>query len=176
MTISKSPQRHTFQRDAYIERCKEQGKEPDQSIVAMYNSWAQDDRFENRPENDLEYDLRTTEWILEKVRTSDSYAQNLYAAMCNMQWQKRELWPELSEQRWSCSWRSSGGIIADMRQEGDYIDWYCSGMGGLNQEYDAKETNAEWQKRTGYVPEGLVTEEIELDLNRLGWRPVPYDD
>ena len=28
----------------------------------------------------------------------------------------------------------------------------------------------------GYVPEGVVTEEIELDLNRLGWRPIPYDD
>jgi hypothetical protein len=27
-----------------------------------------------------------------------------------------------------------------------------------------------------YVPEGHVTEEIELDLNRLGWRPVPWSD
>jgi len=26
------------------------------------------------------------------------------------------------------------------------------------------------------VPEGVVTEEIELDLNRLGWRPVPWSD
>jgi hypothetical protein len=26
------------------------------------------------------------------------------------------------------------------------------------------------------VPEGVVTEEIELDLNRLGWRPIPYQD
>jgi hypothetical protein len=63
-----------------------------------------------------------------------------------------------------------------MRQEGDYIDWYCSGMGGLNQEYDAKETNAQWQKRTGYVPESQVTEEIENDLHRLGWLVVKYDN
>jgi hypothetical protein len=27
-----------------------------------------------------------------------------------------------------------------------------------------------------YVPEGHVTEEVELDLNKLGWRPVPYKD
>jgi len=26
------------------------------------------------------------------------------------------------------------------------------------------------------VPEGVVTEEIELDLNRLGWRPIPYSE
>ena len=167
MTLSKSPERHTFQRDGYIKRCKEEGKEPDPSIIEMYNSWAQEDRFENRPENDLEYDLRTTEWILEKVRASDNYAQNLYAAMCNMQWQKRELWPELSEQRWSCSWRSSGGIIADMLQKGDYIDWYCSGIGG---------GLVDDERPTGYVPEGVVTEEIELDLNRLGWRPVPWPE
>jgi len=174
--VASSPERHTFQRDSYIKRCQEEGKQPDQSIVEMYNTWAKDDRYENRPEHDLEYDLRTTEWILEKARTSDAYAQNLYAAMCNMQWQKRELWPELSEQRWSCSWRSSGGIIADMLEKGDYIDWYCSGMGGLSGYDQDSETFEEWQARTKYVSEGVVTEEIELDLNRLGWRPVPWND
>jgi hypothetical protein len=49
-------------------------------------------------------------------------------------------------------------------------------MGGLNQEFDAKETNEQWQKRTGYVPESVITEEIEADLLRLGWVPVPWDD
>jgi hypothetical protein len=63
-----------------------------------------------------------------------------------------------------------------MRQEGDYIDWYCSGMGGLNQEYDAKETNEQWQHRTGYVQECVVTDEIETDLNNLGWIVIKYDD
>jgi hypothetical protein len=124
----------------------------------------------------MEYDLLTTDWILAKVRASDSYAQNLYAAMCNNDFTKRELWPILKEEKWSASWRYAGGIIADMRQEGDYIDWYCSGMGGLNQEYDQKETNEQWQKRTGYVPESVVTEEIEQDLHRLGWIVIPYED
>jgi hypothetical protein len=63
-----------------------------------------------------------------------------------------------------------------MQQKGDYIDWYCSGSGGLNREYEGEETNEEWQKRTGYVPEATVTEEIERDLNKLGWTPIPYDD
>jgi hypothetical protein len=96
--------------------------------------------------------------------------------MCNNDFTKREMWPILKEEKWSCSWRYAGGIIADMQQKGDYIDWYCSGMGGLNQEYDAKETNEHWQKRTGYVPESVVTDEIESDLNRLGWIVVKYDD
>ncbi len=126
--------------------------------------------------NNMEWDLLTTNWILEKARQSRSYAQNLYAAMCNNDFIKREMWPILKEEKWSCSWRYAGGIIADMRQEGDYIDWYCSGMGGLNQEYEGEETNEEWQKRTGYVPECVVTEEIENDLYQLGWIVVKYDD
>jgi hypothetical protein len=88
-----------------------------------------------------------------------------------MTWQSREFWQELKGETWSCSWRSSGGIIADMREEGDYIDWYCSGIGNDDSGYglDRRQAN-------GYVPEGTVTEEIELDLNRLGWRPVPWAD
>ena len=174
MTISKSPERHTFQKNGYIERCEKEGKEPDPSIIQMYESWAREPEYENRPQNDLEYDLRSTDWILEKVRSRDDYAQNLYAAMCNMQWQSREFWQELKGETWSCSWRSAGGIIADMLQKGDYIDWYCSGMGGLSGYDKDSETYEEWQVRTKYVSEGTVTEEIELDLNRLGWRPVEW--
>jgi hypothetical protein len=180
MTISKSPERHTFQADAYVKRCEEEGKEPSEDYLELYKSARQRDE-ENmvNPEwqkDNMEYDLRSTAWILEKVRASDSYAQNLYAAMCNNDFIKREMWPILKEQKWSCSWRYAGGIVADMRQEGDYIDWYCSGMGGLNQEYDNKETNEQWQKRTGYVPECVVTEEIENDLYQLGWLVIKDQD
>jgi hypothetical protein len=79
------------------------------------------------------------------------------------------MWPILKEEKWSASWRSAGGIVADMRQEGDYIDWYCSGIGGQNAEYNSEETNDQWQARTGYVPESVVTQEIEDDLHKLGW-------
>jgi hypothetical protein len=127
-------------------------------------------------ENSMEYDLLTTDWILTKTRTSESYAQNLYAAMCNNDFQKLDVLPILKNQTWSASWRYAGGIIADMQQKGDYIDWYCSGMGGLNREFDSEETNEQWQKRTGYVPEGLVTDEIRTDLQQLGWVLVPGGD
>ena len=179
MSISKSPERHTFQRDGYINRCKEAGKEPDPSIVAMYESWVQEPEYENRPENDLEYDLRTTEWILAKARDSESYAQNIYAALSNMRWQKLDTFPILQDEYWSCSWRSAGGIVADMLEKGDYIDWYCSGMGGLAGDWDRdSESFEEWQSRTKYVPEGVVTEEIRADFQKLGWTPSewPEDD
>lgn len=182
--ISSSPERHSFQLNGYIERCEQQGEEPNENYLNLFKSFReQDEENMSNPEwqeNNLEYDLRSTDWILTKVRNSDAYAQNLYAAMCNMRFVRKEIFPYLrqdpNKDLWSASWRSAGGIVADMRQEGDYIDWYCSGMGGLNQEYDAKETNEQWQKRTGYVPEGVVTEEIEADLLRLGWIPVPWDD
>lgn len=169
--VSKSPERHTFQLNAYIERQKEEGKEPDPSIVNMYKSWAEEPEYENRPENDLEYDLRTTPWILEKVRNNDSYAQNLYAAMCNMRWQKLDVLPILKDEYWSCSWRHSGGIIADMQQKGDYIDWYCSGIRN-----DGYQDDIESVAPNSYVSEGLVTDEIREDLNKLGWVPSEWPD
>ena len=168
--ISKSPERHTFQKEGYVKRCEENGEEPSADYLDMFQKILEDaDKKWIDPKsciNNMEYDLVTTDWILEKVRASESYAQNLYAAMCNNDFTKRDLWPILKEEKWSCSWRYAGGIIADMQQQGDYIDWYCSGMGGLNQEFDAKETNEQWSKRTGYVPESQVTDEIESDLNR----------
>lgn len=175
--VSKSLERNTFQKMGYLKRCEEEGKQPSEAYLKMWDEVASEDAdwSEQEHKNDLEYDLRTTDWILEKVRNSDSYAQNLYAALCNMKWQSREFWQEMKSETCSYSWRYSGGIVADMRQEGDYIDWYCSGSGGFAWDQD-KETHEEWQARTKYVPEGTVTEEIELDLNKLGWRPVPYKD
>ena len=175
---SKSPERHTFQTNGYIERCKKEGKEPDPSIIQMYESWAEESEYENRPENDLEYDLRSTDWILAKAHASDAYAQNIYAAMCNMRWQRLDVMPILKDEYWSCSWRSSGGIVADMLQQGDYIDWYCSGMGGLDGDYDPDggETFEQWQARTGYVSEGTVTDEILADFKALGWTPSEWPE
>lgn len=108
------------------------------------------------PENNLEYDLRSTEWICNKVKNSEQYAQNLYAALCNMEYQKLETMNILKEQFWSCSWRYAGEVVAKMREQGDYLDWYCSSFG---REYDT-------------VAEGTVTQEIYDDLKKLGWVPL----
>jgi hypothetical protein len=176
--ISKSPGRHTFQKEGYVKRMEENGEPVNQDYLDLFEKILDDHdhKFDDPKSrvNNMEYDLLTTDWILEKVRSSDSYAQNLYAAMCNNDFIKRDLWPILKEEKWGASWRYAGGIIADMRQEGDYIDWYCSGMGGLAT-HDVEE-GEKYMTRMQYVPESQVTEEIELDLNRLGWLVVKYKD
>jgi hypothetical protein len=75
--------------------------------------------------------------------------------MCNNRFQQNDVLPILKDQYWSCSWRYAGGIIADMRQEGDYIDYYCS---GIRDSYEG-----------GYVSETVITDEIREDLFKLGW-------
>lgn len=125
-------------------------------------------------------DMMDCQWFKDKVRNSKTYAQNLYAAMCNMQWQKRDVMPILTDELWSCTWRSSGGIVAELRACGeDYMDYYCSGMGGIAalEEDMGREDELEAEfKARGQVPEGEVTDEIRADLLALGWQPVPYDD
>lgn len=56
---------------------------------------------------DLEYDLFKTDWIVSKCKNS-KYAQNLYAALCNNRFFK-------NDEEWTCSWRHSGGIVAELR-------------------------------------------------------------
>jgi hypothetical protein len=109
--------------------------------------------------NNMEYDMSQADWFLSRVRGSDNYAQNLYAALCNNQFQKQDVWLVLKDQYWSCSWRYAGGIVADLQAKGgDYMDWYCSGIGDKSD--------------TKFVSESFVTDEIAADLALLGWRVV----
>ena len=174
MMLSKSSDRNTFQRDSYIQRRAEEGKTPDndeevKAMVEFYNSWnIEQEERESDPDwqkDNMEYDLRSTDWILEKARNCQTYSQNLYAALCNNDFIRNDVWPILSEKKWSCSWRYAGGIVADMLGKGDYIDWYCSGMGeGLG--------NGDLDGTKSYVPESHVTDEIKADLLKLGWLVV----
>jgi hypothetical protein len=172
--VASSPERNTFQLESARKRAAEDGKEVPEVYVKFWTTAKEQDAANlvdpEWQQDNLEYDLRSTEWICDKVKASDSYAQNLYAAMCNQEFQKLEVMPILKDQRWSCSWRHAGGIVADMLGKGDYIDWYCSGIGG-GDEPDVY-SNAPDLARKKYVPEGTVTEEIEQDLKRLGWKPV----
>lgn len=134
-------------------------------------------------ENNLEYDLRTADWILTKVRGSEVYAQNLYAALCNNTFQKirlnntednvadvlRKGYPQ-----WHCSWRHAGGIVADMREKGDYVDWYCS---GIQEPIDNKQLEEMSENHRLYyqevashfVSESIIVDEIRQDLEKLSW-------
>lgn len=169
MAISKSPGRHTFQYEKHHEKLKENPDDENALAMVEYQKSILDivvtkENDEEWAKDNLEYDLRTTDWILEKTRKSSVYAQNLYAAMCNTDFIKNEVWPLIKEEKWSCSWRHAGGIIADMLERGDYVDWYCSGIIGT-EDQDTK---------IGYIPEGVVTEEIREDLLKLGWTVISY--
>lgn len=178
--IAKSPDRNSFQKEKYLERMAEKDRTPenDPEVAAMveyYDSWniKEEEREAdlNWQKNNLEWDLRTTDWILAKARDSESYAQNIYAALCNNGFTKLDVIPILTEQEWSCSWRYAGGIVSHMRQEGDYIDWYCSGIrGGADLGGPAPD------QPSGFVPEGCITAEIREDFKKLGWIPAKGGD
>lgn len=155
--LSSSTDRGTFQEESYVKSKNERNETPDPAMLELFKTSREHEiEQEQDPEwqkDNLEYDLRTNDWILQKARLSRTYAQNLYAAMCNNEFQKIDVMPILKDQRWGCSWRHAGGVIAHMRQEGDYIDWYCSG----------------YSEEPGIVPECTVTEEVQEDLRKLGW-------
>lgn len=125
------------------------------------------EQSEEFKQNNLEYDLRTTDWILAKARSRQSYAQNIYAALCNNDFQKLDVMQILTDKTWGCSWRHAGGIVADMLEQGDYLDWYCSGM-AAGSDFDYSENCWEFEKQ-GFVPESTITDEIAEDFRRLGW-------
>ena len=126
----------------------------------------------------LEQDMKDAKWFVDKVRATESYAQNVYAALCNNAFQKLEIMPVLRDEIWSCSWRYAGGIVALLRGEGDYMDWYCSGIRGDPKEIDYAAAEAQGFDLGRYVPESIVTDEIRQDLEQLGWVVVDgyYDE
>ncbi len=108
--------------------------------------------------DNLEYDLRTSDKLCEKAQDG-TYAQNLYAALCNTEWQHRDMFTILKGDTWSCSWRYAAGVVADMREKGDYIDFY------INHEHVAN-------SKSDLVEIGTVTDEVRADLYELGWVQV----
>jgi len=134
--------------------------------------------------HDMEADIKSCSWMVEKIRGDDVYAQNLYAALCNTDFQRLEMWPILKGKTWHCSWRYAGGIISDIQCKGDYMDWYCSGIHGSD---DLERTPEEWANLTAeqqkyikdseaFAPEGTVADEIANDLYRLGWRVLEQQE
>ena len=161
--MRRSPDRYTFQLDSHIKRLSEKGDTPEnqESVRAMtefYNTYkARDLEQEQDPEwrkNNLEWDLRTSAVMCART-LDDEYAKKLYSALCNTDWIRIEVIPLLRQDPdkdlWSCSWRYAGGIIANMREQGDYMDWYCGGM------------------------EGYIDPEIAKDLKELGWQGIDSD-
>ena len=94
---------------------------------------------EYRQKRSLEYDLRTSEAIGEKVLVA-SYAAALYGTLCNNTFLKE------GKEPWSGSWRYVGDLVSGLvTGSGDYMEYYASGN------------------------EGKVDPEVQEDLLNLGW-------
>jgi len=94
---------------------------------------------------DLALDLAESERIREQVK-GDLFAGFLYAALCNNDWRH-----DRSNDTWSCTWRRAGDVVADLRSEGNYLDWYCWGH------------------------EGMIDEVVLAELGVLGWHPATLE-
>lgn len=136
MKIATSPDRGSFNRKI-IQDQYEKSKISEEDYIKWIELMDRAEE-EREIEKDLEFDLRSCVEIVEKCKKSENYSKKLYAALCNNIFEK-------DEKEYSCSWRHSGGIVADLNEKGDYIDWYCSGN------------------------EGILDEEICADLKKIGW-------
>lgn len=148
--FSTSPDRHTFQRNCQKEHFEEGQitREVFDKLEKMWDEARQKDAVPSE-EISLENDLRSSKAIVFKCQTSKEYSQNLYSALCNNDFVKDGV-------TWHCSWRHAGGIVANLNGHGDYIDWYCSGIG----------------KDAPYVCEGTITDQIKNDIESFGWKII----
>lgn len=148
MVFYTSPENGSFWKN-YLDKSYKDGKisqELYDAHIEIHNeSIKHNEKFMREDINpNLERDLRSSKEIHDKCIHSEIYCGDLYAALCNNRF-------FYGEKEWTCSWRYAGGIISDILEKGDYIDWYCNGK------------------------EGQVTEEVRLDLMKLGWIVKPYD-
>lgn len=104
------------------------------------------------PTSNLERDLINSDAIRTLVQTDPTFAQELYAALCNTQFIHREM-EQPDTEYWSCSWRYAGEIVSSLETNGgDYLDYYCSGN------------------------EGRISDRVVTHLAEIGWVGRPYPD
>ena len=92
--------------------------------------------------SDLGHDMARSARLRERV-CSKLFAGLLYAALCNTTWRH-----VATDQIWHCSWRHAGCLVAGLRGQGSYLDWYCWGH------------------------EGEVDEQVLLEIEAIGWQLV----
>ena len=183
--MASSPDRGNYHIECEFKSVKSGVKTMDQAqqMIDFYKSWQiRRQELEETDEwklNNMEYDMRTSEVMVNKAKRCRVYSQNLYAAICNNDFIKNDVWPLLQGKTWGASWRSAGGIVANMREEGDYIDWYCSGIRNDYEELDddqyqslSKEQQESYIQSKRFVAEGVIVDEIRKDLFDIGWLPV----
>ena len=89
---------------------------------------------------DFENDLKVV--FGNKMKSDTEFCKDVWSSMANIVWKHKA-----SGEEYSASFRYAGGLIAEIREEGDYMDWYCCG------------------------PYETVSDEIKKGLAKRGWKP-----
>lgn len=103
------------------------------------------------PTCDLERDLHNHITLVERVKSDVTFAESLYAALCNNQFRHVNMTDD-PEDFWSCTWRAAGDIVAELTNnpQNDYLTYYCTGN------------------------EGMVTPELVQLFAEIGWTARPW--
>jgi hypothetical protein len=79
------------------------------------------------------------------LRESEECSAQFWSALANVGW----FHESAPDEEVGYSFRAAGGLIAQIRAEGDYLDWYCCG------------------------PDGIVAPWISEAMATKGWRAQP---
>lgn len=71
-----------------------------------------------------EFEAAVDRAVGERVRADGADGVDLWCALANVQWLRSD------GAVVSYSFREAGSLVAWVREEGDYIEWYCSGPPG----------------------------------------------
>lgn len=126
------------EREGFMESIWQEIEENKSLQLSLENVADLDDDHVDMTRPNLFRDIIDHTTIKNKMRASKDYCRRFYATLCNNGLGK-------GAATTSYSWRSTGGLVADVLGEGDYLDWYCSGG------------------------EGNVDEEVAEDLKEIGW-------
>ena len=90
------------------------------------------------PESEFEAALEAL--LGDRVRQDEAFACRLWSSLTNISWRHS------SAGTVEYSFRSAGGLVAQLRREGCYLDWYmCGKAGSLDQEIATILAGAGWQ-------------------------------
>lgn len=86
-----------------------------------FGEWYDNDELAIALKNNFEND----------IKTDDDFCKRLWSSLANVNWIH-------GENEHGYSFRSAGDVIASIRGDGHYMDWYCSGPDGVVDGYIAE--------------------------------------
>lgn len=132
----------------YQQLCNQTVLQDEELSLQVLSEWKEQEKklFVEIREVFMRFEYYDSPFAVEPFKSkmqSDSYASDFYAALCNNDFEHE------SGEKFCCSWRFAGGVVAQIREQGeDYIDFYCRGS------------------------EGNITDEVLADLTSAGWKVI----